>query len=236
MQISPRHLIVAGGGGAANTGVKNGLEVFQVHFFWSFLLILVVVAFTLGFVLCIPHMILKHQIISRFLQTERMLLEKVSPDTSLGSSQFTAWQSGLQVEAQKILACSIMLSRRRQQQRAVEGSSGCRTWRILSSVSTVFAKVLFSMINWFSLSRSQGLMRCLGNGGRVPKRPGRAWDTVEMAGQVELGSRNRAGGRLWWTMDMKGWILNFWSICALDLVAWPPLYFHVTGWCSKQNL
>ena len=95
---------------------------------------------------CIPHMILKHQIISRFLQTERMLLEKVSPDTSLGSSQFTAWQSGLQVEAQKILACSIMLSRRRQQQRAVEGSSGCWTWRILSSVSTVFAKVLFSMI------------------------------------------------------------------------------------------
>ena len=121
---------------------------------------------------CIPHMILKHQIISRFLQTERMLLEKVSPDTSLGSSQFTAWQSGLQVEAQKILACSIMLSRRRQQQRAAEGSCGCRTWRILSSVSTVFAKVLFSMIQL--QSRSQGLMRCLGNGGRVPKRPGRA--------------------------------------------------------------
>ena len=29
-QISPRHLLVAGGGGAANTGVKNGFEVFQV--------------------------------------------------------------------------------------------------------------------------------------------------------------------------------------------------------------
>ena len=30
LQISPRHLLVAGGGGAANTGVKNGFEVFQV--------------------------------------------------------------------------------------------------------------------------------------------------------------------------------------------------------------
>ena len=116
-------------------------------------------AFTLGFVLCIPHMILKHQIISRFLQTERMLLEKVSPDTSLGSSQFTAWQSGLQVEAQKILACSIMLSRRRQQQRAVEGSSGCWTWRILSSVSTVFAKVLFSMIQLKQITRFDEMFR-----------------------------------------------------------------------------
>jgi len=28
--ISPRHLMVAGGGGAANTGVKNGFEVFQI--------------------------------------------------------------------------------------------------------------------------------------------------------------------------------------------------------------
>ena len=104
-------------------------------------------------------MILKHQIISRFLQTERMLLEKVSPDTSLGSSQFTAWQSGLQVEAQKILACSIMLSRRRQQQRAVEGSSGCRTWRILSSVSIVFAKVLFSMIQLKQITRFDEMFR-----------------------------------------------------------------------------
>ena len=106
-------------------------------------------------------MILKHQIhiISRFLQTERMLLEKVSPDTSLGSSQFTAWQSGLQVEAQKILACSIMLSRRRQQQRAVEGSSGCWTWRILSSVSTVVAKVLFSMIQLKQITRFDEMFR-----------------------------------------------------------------------------
>ena len=30
LQISSRHLLVAGGGGAANTGVKNGFEVFQV--------------------------------------------------------------------------------------------------------------------------------------------------------------------------------------------------------------
>lgn len=28
--ISPRHLLVGGGGGAANTGVKNGLQVFQI--------------------------------------------------------------------------------------------------------------------------------------------------------------------------------------------------------------
>lgn len=28
--ISPRHLIVGGGGGAANTGVKNGLEIFEI--------------------------------------------------------------------------------------------------------------------------------------------------------------------------------------------------------------
>jgi len=28
--ISPRHLMVAGGGGAANTGVKNGLEIFEI--------------------------------------------------------------------------------------------------------------------------------------------------------------------------------------------------------------
>ena len=86
-------------------------------------------------------------------------MEKVSPDTSLGSSQFTAWQSGLQVEAQKILACSIMLSRRRQQQRAVEGSSGCWTWRILSSVSTVFAKVLFSMIQLKQITRFDEMFR-----------------------------------------------------------------------------
>ena len=29
-QISPRHLMLAGGGGAANTGVKNGFEIFEI--------------------------------------------------------------------------------------------------------------------------------------------------------------------------------------------------------------
>ena len=30
VQISPRHILVAGGGGAANTGVKNGFEIFEI--------------------------------------------------------------------------------------------------------------------------------------------------------------------------------------------------------------
>ena len=28
--MSSRHLLVAGGGGAANTGVKNGFEIFEI--------------------------------------------------------------------------------------------------------------------------------------------------------------------------------------------------------------
>lgn len=28
--ISPRHILVAGGGGAAKTGVKNGFEIFEI--------------------------------------------------------------------------------------------------------------------------------------------------------------------------------------------------------------
>ena len=28
--VSPRHVLVAGGGGSANTGVKNGYEIFEV--------------------------------------------------------------------------------------------------------------------------------------------------------------------------------------------------------------
>lgn len=30
VQISPRHILVAGGGGAAKTGVKNGFEIFEI--------------------------------------------------------------------------------------------------------------------------------------------------------------------------------------------------------------
>ena len=30
LQVSPRHILVAGGGGAANTGVKNGFQIFEI--------------------------------------------------------------------------------------------------------------------------------------------------------------------------------------------------------------
>ena len=80
-------------------------------------------------------------------------------------------------------------------------------------------------------------MRCLGNGGRVPKRPGRAWDTVEMAGQVELGSRNRAGGRLWWTWKVESWIPDLfvhWT-CSLTSIIFSLSQAGVQSRTSKES-